>query len=75
MGKRAVTQRTNNAAQLGRMMTAISDLNSFCFVPEARRIMDETLTQLEKIRLNHIWSERAAERKALDEALDDCGIV
>ena len=58
-----MTPRTNNASQLGRMMSIMSNLNSFCFVPEARRVIDEALTQLERIRLDYIWSERIAEKK------------
>ena len=45
------------------MMSVISDLNSFCFIPEARRVIDNTLAELDNIRCDYIWSERLAEKE------------
>jgi hypothetical protein len=52
------TPRTTNAVGLGKMMTVISDLNSYCFVEPARRVLDEALSKLEEIRFGAMWAER-----------------
>lgn len=59
------TPRTESAVGIGVLMSAISDLNSYCFVESARRVLDETLRQLEDIRLEAMWYER--ERELYDE--------
>jgi len=57
------TPRTTNAVGLGKMMTAISDLNSYCFVEPARRVLDEALSKLEEIRFSAMWAEREGGRE------------
>ena len=57
------TPRTTNAVSLGEMMTAISDLNSYCFVEPVRRVLDETLRQLEEIRFSAMWEKRESPRR------------
>jgi hypothetical protein len=54
--------RTLDALSLGALMTIISDLNSFCFVEPVRRVLDDTLRELDEIRLDAQFAERDRER-------------